>query len=320
MRWLQMANCSSEEKYSKGGRCCNRCPAGKYVKADCDGSQQTQCAECGKGLYTATKNHLNQCRVCSKCSSQNNQRELTVCTATQNTVCTCEEGFFCLNEQCDHCKPVTQCREGEGVKIRANRTSDTVCAPCETGTYSNVTDFISSCKPHIRCEDFGNELTTPGTTTSNAVCGERIHHCSWMLPAALWSGLVLTALVMLAVVICWGGQTQINASHKGRPTVPVNLVDVVHVAHRTSLELPLPAIEQNGHCQETCAAEDCTLPLFNTDDNSVSFSTDSSLPITPFQVSVSFAESGHHKGSSGCRRGSFLRAHSEPQEDEWCGT
>uniref|UniRef100_A0A665U096 TNFR-Cys domain-containing protein n=1 Tax=Echeneis naucrates TaxID=173247 RepID=A0A665U096_ECHNA len=148
--------CKAHEQYyyhlPSNSSVCLTSFSGKYVKADCDGSQQTQCAECGKGLYTATKNHLNQCRVCSKC----------ICTATQNTVCTCEEGFFCLNEQCDHCKPVTQCREGEGVKIRGrgpiyerngclfldafrscpsdtNRTSDTVCVRHVSMLTLNVT-------------------------------------------------------------------------------------------------------------------------------------------------------------------------------------
>lgn len=42
--------------------------SGTYVQADCDGTKKTECVGCGRGLYTATKNHLNKCQKCKECS------------------------------------------------------------------------------------------------------------------------------------------------------------------------------------------------------------------------------------------------------------
>ncbi|XP_023282192.1 tumor necrosis factor receptor superfamily member 5-like [Seriola lalandi dorsalis] len=313
-------NCSNNTYY-KDGKCCDRCSAGTYVQADCDGSKPTKCAKCEHGRYTATKNHLNKCQICSVCSSHNKQKKAYSCTATQNTVCDCETGFYCSNVQCDHCLPLTKCIEGEGVKLPAGRTNDTICAPCEKGTYSNKTDFFSTCEKHTRCEDLGRELKSEGTSTKNAVCSDVLPRCSWMLPAALWSGLVLTALILFAVVICRRAKRKSYRAAKSK--VPVTMVNMVPAALGKSMELPLPSTELNGHCQESCPVGDCKSPLFNPDDdedNLVSCSVDSSLPITPFKASVSFAESNHTIRSAGYRTGSFLRTYSEPQEDEWCGT
>ncbi|XP_026173324.1 tumor necrosis factor receptor superfamily member 5 isoform X2 [Mastacembelus armatus] len=306
--------CPSDKYTLKNGNCCDRCPAGMHMQTECDGKKMTECAKCGPGLYTATPNHLNSCHVCADCSSHNKQKKVKDCTATQNTVCECESGFYCTNDQCDHCKPVTICSLGEGVKIPATRTSDTMCAPCANGTYSNVTDFISPCKPHTNCEDFGRVLKIPGTQTTDAVCDDVKHFCSWILPASLWSGLVLTLLVLFAVVICRKAK---RASYRaaGSPD-PVILIQPVPAAPDSSLEFPLPSTELNGHCQGSCTVEDCKL-FFNQDD-SLGFSINSSYPITPLKASVSFADSSHNNGSVG--HSNFLRTHSEPQEDEWCGT
>lgn len=306
--------------YSKDGRCCRRCPAGMHVQADCDGTKETQCDKCAHGFYTATKNHLTSCQLCKECSSDNNQRKAKECTATANTVCECESGFYCSNDLCDHCQPVTDCLVGEGVKVPATRTNDTVCAPCEEGTYSNVTDFLSPCKTHTRCDDLGREVRILGTRTTNAVCSDILPRCSWMLPAGLWSGLVLSALVLLAVVVCWRAKRK--SCGAARSSVPATLVEMFPTALVTSRDLPLPLTERNGHYQETCAVDDCKLPIFNMDDddNLVSCCMDSSLPITPLKASVSFAESNHNTGNTGHRTGNFLRTYSEPQEDEWCGT
>ncbi|XP_019948652.1 tumor necrosis factor receptor superfamily member 5 [Paralichthys olivaceus] len=308
-------NCSSEDKYLKGVRCCDRCSAGTYVQADCDGTRVTQCDKCRHGFYTATKNHLTKCHPCKECSSKNNQRKSKNCSASEDTECECETGFYCSNDQCDHCQPVTQCPAGEGVQVLANRTSDTICAPCEEGTYSNVTDFISRCKTHTRCADLGRELTIQGTKTTNSICGDGLPRCSWMLPAGLWSGLVLTALVLLAVVV-WRAKRR---AVKVRSSVPVT-AEVVPVALVTLPDQSLPSTEPNGYCQESCAMEECKLTLISPDDDLVSCDMDISLPITPLKVSVSFAESSHNTAAAGYRTSNLHRSHSEPQEDEWCGT
>ncbi|KAM9353496.1 tumor necrosis factor receptor superfamily member 5 [Symphorus nematophorus] len=315
-------NCPSEDKYtSKDKRCCNRCPAGKHVTADCDGTKETECTECGRGFYTATKNHLNKCQPCRNCSSNNNQKKVKDCTPQEDTVCECVTGFFCSNAVCDHCQRVTQCPEGKGVKVQATRTNDTICAPCEDGTFSNVTDFTSACQRHTRCDDLGRLLKTAGTGTTDAICGDIKPNCHWILPASLWSGLVLTALVLFGLV-CW--REKRKSYRTACSTVPVRLIEMAPAPPHIPLDLPLPSTKLNGYCQESCAVNGCNLPLFNPDDNVISSCTEDSMdscsPITPLKVSVSFAESNHGNGSAGYGHSNFLRTHSEPQEDEWCGT
>ncbi|XP_070692292.1 tumor necrosis factor receptor superfamily member 5 [Pempheris klunzingeri] len=314
--------CTNEDEYlGKNGRCCQRCPAGSYMQAECDDQTATKCAECGRGEYTATKNHLNKCHVCKDCSSNNNQRKIKDCTAQENVVCECVTGFYCSNDHCDHCQTVKHCTLGEGVIAQATRTNDTICAPCGEGTYSNVTDFHSPCQKHTRCEDFGRVLKTPGTQTTDAICGDFKSHCSWMLPAGLWSGLVLTALVLFGL-FCW--RTKRKSYKPAISTVPVALIEMVPPTPISQLELPLPFKEMNGHYQESCN-DACNLKLFTPGDITVSCSTQDSVdssnrPITPLKVSVSFAESNHISGSAGYCTSNFHRTYSEPQEDEWCGT
>ncbi|KAM6909643.1 tumor necrosis factor receptor superfamily member 5 [Xenentodon cancila] len=174
--------------------------SGNYVQADCTKTETTKCDECRRGYYTETKNYLTKCNVCKNCSSSNKQRKVADCTAVQDTVCECVSGYYCSTDNCEHCQPVTFCPLGQGVVVQATRTNDTICAPCEQGTYSNVTDFYSPCKPYTRCEDYGKRLKTPGTSKTDIVCEKVVFSCPSILPACLWAGLVLTILVVAAVI------------------------------------------------------------------------------------------------------------------------
>lgn len=321
---MTKTSCENKEQfYSKGGRCCDVCDAGRYVKADCDGNKGTQCALCPNGFYTATRNHMSSCHRCRVCSSSENQRTEKDCTSQEDRVCACVSGYVCMNETCDHCKPVSSCRVGEGVIRLATRTNNTVCAPCENATYSNVTDSQSPCLPHTSCEEFGRVLKTPGTPTSNAICGEFKNKCQWMLPAGLWSGLVLTVLVLF-VLVCWRNKRRsYRTAATATPTVAV--VGVRPVGdEQLKLDFPLQATEQKSGCQEDCTTVSCTVELFkpveDPADGSTQDSLDSNQPITPFKASVSFANWGHDNGSADYCTSTFCRSHSEPQEDEWCGT
>uniref|UniRef100_A0A671WLD9 Tumor necrosis factor receptor superfamily member 5-like n=1 Tax=Sparus aurata TaxID=8175 RepID=A0A671WLD9_SPAAU len=172
--------------------------SGTYMKAECDGSKATECAECEDRQYTATINHLKTCQACKLCSPSNYQKYVKECKKDEDAVCECVDGYYCLYPDCEHCQQARQCPEGEGVKVRAAGMNNTICAPCEGGTYSNVTDSFSVCKQHTRSDCVSK---TPGTSTTDAICGDLIG-CNWILPAGLWSGLVLTAIILF-VFICW---------------------------------------------------------------------------------------------------------------------
>lgn len=51
-----------------------------------------------------------------------------------------------------------------------------------------------------------------------------------------------------------------------RSNVPVTLLEVVPATAIGPLELPLPAAEHNGHCQDSCGHETYTFPLFDPGD------------------------------------------------------
>ncbi|XP_027869096.1 tumor necrosis factor receptor superfamily member 5 [Xiphophorus couchianus] len=308
-----MANitCEVKKNKSKDGHCCDQCPAGMFVAEDCNATENTKCESCPKGSYTEHPNYLKKCIGCSSCVE--NSQIKTNCTDQKNTVCECKPGFFSTKEDVDHCEAWTKCSVGYGVKNKPTSTNDTVCTPCEKGTYSNVTDFSSPCQPHFRCEAYGLQVKTPGTKTTNAICQECKSQCCWILPASLWAGLVLTILVV-ATLIFWRAKRR--SYRPVKHSVPVTMVTVV-------AEPVLAPPELLSHCQESCT--DCKQSPFNSDDGSIirsiSDSLDLSTPMTPLKPSVSFIEPEQTNCSSMYPISSaFCRSYSEPQEDEWCGT
>lgn len=293
------------------------------MKVACDATKATECGECGHGLYTASRNYLKNCHVCRDCSSTNHKRKVKDCTAQENAVCECVAGYYCSNDDCEHCLPLMQCPTGHGVEVQATRTTDITCTVCGNGNYSSVTDSHSPCIPHTRCEDIGRELKIPGTSTNDSICGDfkhQSHQCHWILPACLWSGLVLTAFILFGLLY-WRKKRK---SYRAVSTqVPVTLIEMVPSVPESSLELPyLPIKEPNGYCQESCTVDGCHLPPYNPDDiNGYTHdSVDNCCPITPLKSSVSFVDSNHGRESPRYHASNFHRTHSEPQEDEWCGT
>ncbi|KAM4736713.1 tumor necrosis factor receptor superfamily member 5 [Anableps anableps] len=306
-----MANmdCPEKEKYKKkDGTCCDRCPPGKFLDQDCNDRNGTICKPCPEGSYTDEQNHLKKCIPCRTCNK--NALKVSNCTAKENTVCQCMPGFFCSDDKCDHCEPWTKCSVGKGLIHKPSHKTNTVCTPCTEGTFSNVTDFDSPCKSHFRCEDYGLQLKTPGTSTTDAICEKCNSHCTWILPAGLWAGLVLTILIVGAFIF-WRAKRR--SYRPGKLSVPVTMVAI---GPETILAPP----ELLAHCQESC--NECKPPPFTSDGppiiRSVSDSLDDSVPITPLKVS--FAEPHQISGSTICPSSNFFRSYSEPQEDEWCGT
>ncbi|XP_061803919.1 tumor necrosis factor receptor superfamily member 5 [Nerophis lumbriciformis] len=301
--------CAPEEYVSRSGRCCDRCPAGNYVRADCDHTKKTECGCCERGSYTATRNHLRACRMCRQCSASNNQRTVKECMAHKDTVCECLTGFFCYGEPCEHCMPATSCPPGTGVKVPTTGANDTICALCDKGTFSNVSDFQSACQNHTRCQDLGRVLATPGTSTTDAICGNLTCGCSWVLPAGLWLGFVLTILVALGLM-CW------SAKHKSykmaRSSIPIHEVKKASIITDSLLEPPLPNPASHDPGQKSGLTGGVRLTILTPDDCAVSCSPQDNMDLP---ATLQTDSSNHHNGTDVPHR-SF----SEPQEDEWCGT
>ncbi|XP_056142699.1 tumor necrosis factor receptor superfamily member 5 [Lampris incognitus] len=312
---MAQVTCNGETYLSADGtRCCPGCPPGKYVRKDCDDTKMTECDVCQHETYTDTRNYMRSCLQCMVCYS--NQRTVKECSADGNRRCECNSGYYCSDSSCRHCNPVTHCSVGEGVTVNATKMEDVVCASCQAGTYSNVSDYHSPCLRHSSCKDLGRELKTPGTASADAVCGPFIRQCHWMLPTALWSGLALSILIFLLCLIY--RRAKRRSYRTASSSVPGVLLPVTH---RCQVEQVFPYL--NGHCKERSV-----VPLIHQDpdpdDVAVRCSTpdheENSPPTTPLPSLDAVGESSHKDGNtSNCSRTSF-RIHSEPQEDEWCGT
>ncbi|XP_019724583.1 tumor necrosis factor receptor superfamily member 5 isoform X1 [Hippocampus comes] len=304
------AKCNAEKYLSRAGRCCDRCPAGSFVRADCDRAAETRCDACGRGLYTATRNHLTRCRVCKSCSASNNQMTAEACAADKDTVCKCVSGFFCSGDPCDHCMPATSCPLGSGVKVQSRPSinlsggaNDTICTPCGNGTYSNVSDSHSACQSHTRCEDLGRVLKTAGTSTADAICGDFKTDCPWILPAGLWLGFVLTILVVLGLM-SWKAKCKSIKTARTNVAIP---------EERTITEsLVKPSMQTHKTFDQSEMTKACQFTLLDLDESAIICRTEHNrdLPLTL------------QSNSSDQRNGTdaYHRSHLEPQENEWCGT
>ncbi|XP_038140346.1 tumor necrosis factor receptor superfamily member 5 [Cyprinodon tularosa] len=290
-----MANkdCNNERQYFKDGKCCDKCPAGKFVKEDCNKTNSTICSSCPEGTFTEDWNNLKQCIKCTKCRATNIQK-ISNCTTERDTVCECKSGFYSLSE---HCEDWTKCPVGEGVKNQPTSKSDTVCAPCGNGTFSNVTDYFSPCKQYTRCDS--GQVKTPGTPKADAICHSKSPSgCSWVLPASLWAGFVLT-IVVVAAFLLW------RTKRRSYRTGNVKMEEIFS-------KQPAPP-ELLSHCQDSCGV--CISPqpdldnpgIINVDESLVS-----SCTICPLQSDCNTSTTQYYTKN-------FLSFPSEPQEDEWWG-
>ncbi|KAI7806762.1 tumor necrosis factor receptor superfamily member 5 [Triplophysa rosa] len=180
-----------------------KCPKGNFVH-QCNATF-VKCEPCPSNTFTAVDNHMDSCLPCRVCPSISNLMPDVECGADRNRQCKCKPGYYCKNlteDHCEHCSPVSRCPPGQGVTKNHTDLEDTKCKPCPDGTYNNVTDYISSCKNHTSCAYLGRHLKDPGNPTTDAKCGDfqACRSCNWMLPAGLWAGLAVTALIIFLVL------------------------------------------------------------------------------------------------------------------------
>ncbi|XP_030226414.1 tumor necrosis factor receptor superfamily member 5 isoform X1 [Gadus morhua] len=315
---VKRMNCNPNEYVSQETKCCARCPAGQYVGRECDSTRGTECLDCEAEVFTDKQNGLSQCLLCAKCDNKN-QTVVKECKAHENRQCGCNTGFYCHDASCEQCVQITSCPPGQGVRVQATVTNDTICGPCDSGMFSNVSDRTSPCKAHTSCEEQGRPLEMPGTDIADAICGPFKSGCSWELPAGLWSGLALNTLLLFLGLIFW--RTRRRSRKAVFSSVPAD--PGVSGGGRPGVHLPphAPSPHMDIHCQESC---DC--PSHITVDFkccSPDRVVENGLHITQPEW-TSFPNPFNHEDQHGNGRpdqllGASLGLHSEPQEDEWCG-
>lgn len=167
-----MLSCK-EEEYPVGNECCPKCNPGYHVKEACGELTGTLCVPCTPGTYTAHLNGLSECLQCRVCDPAMGLVTRRKCSNTENTVCSCDQGHFCVKEEgddCAECRPHRVCRPGQRVQRRGNEGQDTECADCPPGTFS-ANGSLESCQPWTRCSNtLLRSEAHPGTSTTDAVC------------------------------------------------------------------------------------------------------------------------------------------------------
>nr|XP_009241896.2 tumor necrosis factor receptor superfamily member 10D-like isoform X2 [Pongo abelii] len=99
------------------------CPAGSH-RSEHTGA----CNPCNEGVdYTNDSNNLFSCFPCTVCKSE--QKEMSPCTTTRNTVCQCEPGSFRNNNSIEMCRKCrTECPKGMVKVSNCTPWSDINCS------------------------------------------------------------------------------------------------------------------------------------------------------------------------------------------------
>ncbi|XP_029306585.1 tumor necrosis factor receptor superfamily member 16 [Cottoperca gobio] len=145
--------CTSGQ-FTESGQCCSLCPAGSRVEVEC-GKEDTKCTPCLQGMFTSSEG-LGPCLPCAKCPPS--VPMVASCSATQDTQCECDNGFFFLSGH-GLCAPCSKCtRGGEGVTRECGPLGDTQCQICAPGTFSEERITTKPCQTCTQCSDSEVEI------------------------------------------------------------------------------------------------------------------------------------------------------------------
>ncbi|XP_072537642.1 tumor necrosis factor receptor superfamily member 14-like [Salminus brasiliensis] len=194
---LCFSACARAE-YEINGECCPMCAPGNRVFKHCTKDTSTTCVPCVGSYYTAEPNGLIKCLECRVCDPVQGLRVKTACTPFSNTVCEPREGFYCTDHNTDNCTEVEEhrtCSPGQYIKQRGTAVTNTECAGCADGTYSNGSLHV--CQPHSKCEEMGLAEIRPGTTSSDVECGKKT---GITVSVGLVVGVAVVAVAAAAIV------------------------------------------------------------------------------------------------------------------------
>lgn len=155
-----------------GAQCCPKCLPGYRVEEDCGEFKDTLCVPCTWGTYTAHPSHLDKCLPCHVCDPGMGQVTRQKCYSWRNTVCGCDQGHFCVQEDgdsCAECRPHSACSSGQRVKETGTEWQDTVCEDCPPGTFSTG-GTQAVCQPWTKCHAPLQREAKPGTNSTDVTC------------------------------------------------------------------------------------------------------------------------------------------------------
>ncbi|PNJ77022.1 hypothetical protein CR201_G0005149 [Pongo abelii] len=245
------------------------CPAGSH-RSEHTGA----CNPCNEGVdYTNDSNNLFSCFPCTVCKSE--QKEMSPCTTTRNTVCQCEPGSFRNNNSIEMCRKCrTECPKGM-VKV-----SD--CTP-----WSDINCSASAASSTGKTPAAEDTVTTSLWTLASPCCLAAII-IGILVSIPVAAGLVYILpwkkLISYLKGICSGGGGRPERVHR----VSEQEIQGQELAEPTGVTVESP--EEPQHLPEQAEAEGCQrrrllVPVNDADSADISTFLDASA--TP--------EEGHAK-------------------------
>ncbi|XP_052460400.1 tumor necrosis factor receptor superfamily member 14-like isoform X1 [Carassius gibelio] len=204
---LCFCGCARAE-YEIKGECCPMCAPGNHVYWHCTIDTSTTCVPCPESTYTDEPNGLTKCFSCTVCDTVQHLKVKKACTRSADTICEPQEGFYCIKLNKDACALAvehTECEPGQYIKQTGTAFTDTVCAGCTDGTYSNGS--LTACLPHTKCDTKGLTEIKAGTSSSDAEC-EKANSVGLIVGVTT----VLVAVVAVAIISAY----IIYRKHKAR--------------------------------------------------------------------------------------------------------
>lgn len=123
---------------------------------------------CFLGTFS-TSEGLDRCSSCTKCPSS--VPMFAACTATQDTQCECDTGYFFMANY-KLCAPCSKCSRGEGAIRECGPQGDTQCQVCGPGTFSEEQRTTKPCQTCTKCSDNEVEIRACMPNSDTLCMGE----------------------------------------------------------------------------------------------------------------------------------------------------
>ncbi|CAN0051792.1 unnamed protein product [Lampetra fluviatilis] len=187
------STCKQEIQYKFQDHCCPLCHIGSFKVRDCEASgKETVCDLCTPGTFMDEPNHSDRCMRCRECDTVAGFVVTKNCSNKLNTECRCRDGMY-VNPHyswiCLHCQT---CQQGHKATQPCTSFTDTECAPCLDGEYSDGHNCLSC----LRCEDQHLETEQPCKPNSNTQCKK---HSNTVIVVTVS---VLCLFIVIIVVMC----------------------------------------------------------------------------------------------------------------------
>lgn len=159
---------------------CTACAIGTF----CAGGTSAKVA-CASGTWDHDENPATACLAWTTCAA--GSYVTATGSATRDRSCTaCPASSYSTAKNASSCAAWSTCAPGSRVTSAGSPTSDRTCGPCAIGTYSSsnnaanctqctngfaATVGSTQCTPWKTCSWSEGGVATPGTASSDAVCG-----------------------------------------------------------------------------------------------------------------------------------------------------